>query len=72
MQPRKHEMCNTTQIPFFSLISDHSSLNMTVTGASIGVGILIAVVVGLVILWVLMKRNPRKENTKGYYISKRI
>ena len=51
VQSRKHEMCNTTQILFFSLIfSEHSSFSLIVTGVSIGVGALIAVVVGLVIL----------------------
>ena len=68
MPPRKHEMCNTTQIPFFSLIfSDRSSYKFIVIGVSIGIGVLISVVVGLVILWVLIRRNSRKENTKGDY-----
>ncbi|XP_044180706.1 fibroblast growth factor receptor 3-like [Acropora millepora] len=44
---------------------DQSSSNSIITGVSIGVGVLIAVVVGLVILWVLRRRNSRKENTKG-------
>ena len=66
MQSRKHEMFNTTQIPFFSLIfSDQSSSNLIVTGVSIGVGALIVAVVGLVIYRVLMRRNSSKENTKG-------
>ena len=68
MPPRKHEMCNTTQIPFFSLIfSDRSSDKFIVIGVSIGIGVLISVVVGLVILWVLIRRNSRKENTKDDY-----
>ena len=68
MQSRRHEMCHTTHIILlFSLISDHSSSNLSVIGASIGVGVFIAVVVGLVILWVLIRRNSRKENTKGNY-----
>ena len=67
MQSRNHEMCITTQIPFFSFISEHSSVKLIVIGASIGVGVLIAVIVGLVILWVFMRRNTRKENTKGDY-----
>ena len=67
MRSRKHEMCNATQIPFFFVVSDHSSFNSIVIGASTGVGVLIAVIVGLVILWVLMRRNSRKENTKGDY-----
>ena len=68
MPPRKHEMCNTTQIPFFSLIfSDRSSYKFIVNGVSIGIGVLISVVVGLVILWALIRRNSRKENTKGDY-----
>ncbi|XP_015749898.1 PREDICTED: interference hedgehog-like isoform X2 [Acropora digitifera] len=46
---------------------DQSSSNLIVTGVSIGIGVLIAVVVGLVILWVLIRRNSRKENTKGDY-----
>ncbi|XP_015764605.1 PREDICTED: vascular endothelial growth factor receptor 1-like isoform X2 [Acropora digitifera] len=44
---------------------DQSSSNLIVTGVSIGVGVLIAVVVGSVILWVLRRRNSKKENTKG-------
>ena len=61
-------MYYATQIPFFSLIfSDQSSSNLIVTGVSIGAGVLIAVVVGLVILWVLIRRNSRKENNKGDY-----
>ena len=61
-------MYYTTEIPFFSLIfSDQSSSNLIVTGVSIGVGVLIAVVVGLVILRVLIRRNSKKENTKGDY-----
>ena len=69
MQSRKHEMCNTTQFPFFSFFffSDRSSFNLIVTGVSVGVGVLIAAVVGLVVLWVLIRRNSRKENTKGDY-----
>ncbi|XP_067056838.1 fibroblast growth factor receptor 2-like isoform X2 [Acropora muricata] len=43
---------------------DNSSSSLIVTGVSIGAGVLIAVVVGLVILWVLIRRNSRKENTK--------
>ncbi|XP_067030320.1 fibroblast growth factor receptor 3-like isoform X2 [Acropora muricata] len=46
---------------------DQSSSNLIVTGVSIWVGVLIAVVVGLVILWVLIRRNSKKENTKGDY-----
>ncbi|XP_015777403.1 PREDICTED: fibroblast growth factor receptor 4-like isoform X16 [Acropora digitifera] len=46
---------------------DQSLSNLIVTGVSVGVGVLIAVVVGLVILWVLIRRNSRKENTKGDY-----
>ncbi|XP_067030317.1 fibroblast growth factor receptor 1-A-like isoform X2 [Acropora muricata] len=45
--------------------SDEHSFNSLVVGISIGVGVLIAVVVGSVILWVLRRRNSRKENTKG-------
>ena len=45
---------------------------MIVTGVAIGVGVLIAVVVGSVILWVLIRRNSRKENTKGDYGMRRI
>ena len=55
----------TIQIPLFSLISDHPSL--IVIGASFGVGVLIAVVVGVLIWWVLMRRKPRQEYTKGDY-----
>jgi len=40
---------------------------LIVTGVSIGVGVLIAVVVGSVILWVLRRRNSRKENNKDDY-----
>ena len=47
----------------FSLISDDSSFKSIVIGVSIGVGVLIAVVFGLAILWVLMRRTSRKENT---------
>ena len=65
-QSRKHEMCYAIHIPFFSLISDHS-FNSIVVGISIGVGVLIAVVVGSVILWVRRRGNSRKENTKGDY-----
>ncbi|XP_015751955.1 PREDICTED: fibroblast growth factor receptor 2-like isoform X3 [Acropora digitifera] len=46
---------------------DQPSSNLIVTGVSIGVGVLIAVVVGLVILWVLIRRNSRKENNKDDY-----
>ncbi|XP_067031991.1 fibroblast growth factor receptor 3-like isoform X2 [Acropora muricata] len=46
---------------------DDSSFKTIVIGASIGVGVLIAVVFGLVILWVLMRRTSRKENTKVNY-----
>ena len=67
MQLRKHEMNNTTQIPFFSLISGHSSFNSIVIGASIGAGVLLAFIVGFVVLWVLRRRNSRQENTKGDY-----
>ena len=67
MPSRKHEMCNTTQIPFSLIFSDHSSFKLIVICVFIGVGVLISVVVGLVILWVLMRRNSRKENTKGNY-----
>ena len=67
MPLRKHEIYNTTQIPFFSLISGHSSFNSIVIGASIGAGVLLTVIVGFVILWVLRRRNSRKENTKGDY-----
>jgi len=45
----------------------NSSSNLIVTGVSIGVGVLIAVVVGSVILWVLRRRNSRKENNKDDY-----
>ncbi|XP_067033062.1 fibroblast growth factor receptor 1-like isoform X2 [Acropora muricata] len=44
---------------------DHSPFSLIVTGVSIGVGVLIAVVVGSVILWVLIGRKSRKENTKS-------
>ena len=67
MQLRKHEMNNTTQIPFSSLISGHSSFNSIVIGASIGAGVLLAVIVGFLVLWVLRRRNSRQENTKGDY-----
>ncbi|XP_044180729.1 fibroblast growth factor receptor 4-like [Acropora millepora] len=46
---------------------DQPSSNLIVTGVSIGVGVLIAVVVGLMILWVLIRRNSRKENNKDDY-----
>ena len=51
----------------FSLISDHSSFNLIAVGASFGVGVLIAVVVGVLIWWVLMRRKRRQEYTKGDY-----
>ncbi|XP_074634424.1 fibroblast growth factor receptor 3-like isoform X2 [Acropora palmata] len=47
--------------------SDDHSFHSIVVGVSIGVGVLIAVVVGSVILWVLRRRNSRKENAKGDY-----
>ena len=55
----------TRQVSFFSLISDYSS--SIVIGASCGVGVLIAVVVGVLIWWVLMRRKPRQEYTKDDY-----
>ena len=55
----------TKQIPFFSLISDYSS--SIITGASCGAGAVIAVVVGVLIWWVLMRRKSRQEYTKGDY-----
>ena len=55
----------TRQIPFFCLISDYSS--SIVIGASCGVGVLIAVVVGVLIWWVLMRRKSRQEYTNGDY-----
>ena len=60
----------TRQIPFFSLISDHSS--STVIGASFGVGVIIGAVVGMLIWWALKRRNSRKENTRGDYGIRRI
>ena len=54
-----------TTLLFFDFFSDHSPFSLIVTGVSIGVGVLIAVVVGLVILWVLIRRKSRKENTKS-------
>ncbi|XP_067056810.1 fibroblast growth factor receptor 3-like isoform X1 [Acropora muricata] len=45
---------------------DRSSYKFIVIGVSIGIGVLVSVV-GLVILWVLIRRNSRKENTKDDY-----
>ncbi|XP_015769888.1 PREDICTED: fibroblast growth factor receptor 2-like isoform X8 [Acropora digitifera] len=62
------EQSTTTAVPPSTTTkSDEHSFNLIVVGISIGVGVLIAVVVGSVILWVLRRRNSRKENTKGDY-----
>ena len=58
---------NSPSFLYYFIFSDSSSFNLIVTGVSIGVGALIAVVVGSAILWVLIRRNSRKENTKGDY-----
>ncbi|XP_044180726.1 fibroblast growth factor receptor 4-like [Acropora millepora] len=65
--PRFPRTTSTAPTSITSKSDDQSSSNLIVTGVSIGVGVLISVVVGLLILWVLMRRNSRKENTKGDY-----
>lgn len=50
-------------LSFLNLTSDQALL--IVLGASIAVVVPIVVIVGLVIWWVLKRRNSRKENTKG-------
>ncbi|XP_015777383.1 PREDICTED: fibroblast growth factor receptor 3-like isoform X2 [Acropora digitifera] len=65
--PRFPRTTSTAPTSITSKSDDQSSSNLIVTGVFIGVGVLISVVVGLVILWVLMRRNSRKENTKGDY-----
>ncbi|XP_044180357.1 fibroblast growth factor receptor 2-like [Acropora millepora] len=50
-----------------TILDGHSSFNSIVIGASIGAGVLLAVIVGFVVLWVLRRRISRQENTKSDY-----
>ncbi|XP_074633142.1 uncharacterized protein LOC141891965 isoform X2 [Acropora palmata] len=52
---------------FQVLIDSGDYSSSIVIGASCGVGVLIAVVVGVLIWWVLMRRKPRQEYTKDDY-----